>query len=133
MSLQNEKNILEAQVVKLEEMGQEDEDVKKARFEEHLNAIKDMPILFVGGTGNMMSKFMPLFPNSDYIDISDEGTNFTVPQRFAYVVVYTRVVTHSHCARVESMVDKDKIIPVNIFNTELVVEELYKNIIENKK
>ncbi len=133
MSLQNEKNILEAQVVKLEEMGQEDEDVKKARFEEHLNAIKDMPILFVGGTGNMMSKFMPLFPNSDYIDISDEGTNFTVPQRFAYVVVYTRVVTHSHCARVESMVDKDKIIPVNIFNTELVVEELYKNIIGHKK
>ena len=133
MSLQNEMNILSAQVDKLEEMGQEDEDVKQKRFEEHLNAIKDLPILFVGGTGNMMSKFMPLFPNSDYIDISDEGVNFTVPQRFAYVVVYTRVVTHSHCARVESLVDKDKIIPVNIFNTELVVEELYKNIIGHKK
>lgn len=133
MSLQNEMNILSAQVDKLEEMGQEDEDVKQKRFEEHLEAIKDLPILFVGGTGNMMSKFMPLFPNSDYIDISDEGVNFTVPQRFAYVVVYTRVVTHSHCARVESMVEKDKIIPVNIFNTELVVEELYKNIIGHKK
>lgn len=130
IELQNDNNFIMSQVNDLECL--ENSDTDDSDFEMKLDTIKNEPILFVGGVGNMMSKFIAKFPNSDYIDISDMGVNFTVPPRFKYVVIYTRVVTHSHCKRVESLVSKDKIIPLNIFNTKLVVEELYKRISGHK-
>ena len=113
----------------MEDLNKEDEDVKQKRFEEQLSAIKDIPILFVGGIGDMMSKFKDIFPNSDYIDVSDEGVNFSVPPRFQYVVLYTRSITHPHCYRVESQVPRERIIFMSMSNTELVVDELYKRIV----
>ena len=80
----------------------------------------------------MLMKFKEIFPNSDYIDISDCGSNFDVPSRFNYVVIYTRVVTHSHCKRIESQVDREKILLINICNKDLVIDELYKRIIGHK-
>lgn len=130
LNLQNENNILTSQIEEIERLGglenAEDEYLRK------LDAIKDEPILFIGGVGNMMSKFMEQFPNSEYIDISDMGTNFIIPPRIKYVAIYTRVVTHSHCRRAESLISKDRIIPLNIFNTQLVVDELYRNIVGHK-
>lgn len=130
LGLQNENNYIMNQISELERLENDEDD--GLEFEKKLEAIKDEPILFVGGVGNMMSKFMEKFPNSDYIDISDMGVNFNVASRFKYVMIYTRVVTHSHCKRVESLVSKDKIIPLKIFNTKLVVEELYRRIIGHK-
>lgn len=130
LNLQNENNILTSQVEEIERLesleNPEEEYLKK------LDVIKDEPILFIGGVGNMISKFMEQFPNSEYIDISDMGTNFIIPPRIKYVAIYTRVVTHSHCRRAESLISKDRIIPLNIFNTKLVVDELYKNIVGHK-
>lgn len=129
MILQNENNSLHSQITSLEEL---EEETGKITFEDKLSKIKNEQILFVGGTGNMLSKFKSMFPNSDYIDISDSGVNFEVPPRFKYIAIYTRVVTHSHCKRIESQVDKCNIIPINICNSKLVVDELYKNIIGHK-
>lgn len=130
LNLQNENNILTSQIEEIERLesleNPEEEYLKK------LDVIKDEPILFIGGVGNMISKFMEQFPNSEYIDISDMGTNFIIPPRIKYVAIYTRVVTHSHCRRAESLISKDRIIPLNIFNTKLVVDELYKNIVGHK-
>ena len=127
MTLQNENNVILEQIKSIENL--ENEVNSDSEYERKLNAIKDEHILFIGGTGNMMSKFKDMFPNSDYIDISDSDSNFDIPKRFNYVVIYTRVVTHAHCERAESLVGKEKLISINIFNSRLVVEELYKNII----
>lgn len=127
MTLQNENNVILEQIKSIETL--ENEVNSDSEYERKLNAIKDEHILFIGGTGNMMSKFKDMFPNSDYIDISDSDSNFDIPKRFNYVVIYTRVVTHAHCERAESLVGKEKLISINIFNSRLVVEELYKNII----
>ena len=130
MTLQNENNVILEQIKSIETL--ENEVNSDSEYERKLNAIKDEHILFIGGTGNMMSKFKDMFPNSDYIDISDCGSNFDVPSRFNYVVIYTRVVTHSHCKRIESQVDREKILLINICNKDLVIDELYKRIIGHK-
>ena len=129
LELRGENIYLSSIIEKMEDLNKEDEDVKQKRFEEQLSAIKDIPILFVGGIGDMMSKFKDIFPNSDYIDVSDEGVNFSVPPRFQYVVLYTRSITHPHCYRVESQVPRERIIFMSMSNTELVVDELYKRIV----
>ena len=128
MTLQNENNAILGQIASLEALEEENE----VTIEDKLEHIKNEPILFVGGTGNMLMKFKEIFPNSDYIDISDCGSNFDVPSRFNYVVIYTRVVTHSHCKRIESQVDREKILLINICNKDLVIDELYKRIIGHK-
>lgn len=128
MTLQNENNAILSQIASLEAL----EDDNEVTIEDKLEKIKNEQILFVGGTGNMLMKFKETFPNSDFIDISDCGSNFDVPSRFNYIVIYTRVVTHSHCRRIESQVDKDKILLINICNKELVIDELYKRIIGHK-
>lgn len=130
LELQNINNSLSSQIDQIEKL--ESLEDSNEEFEKKLKAISEVPILFIGGVGNMMSKFMEMFPNSDYVDISDKGTSFVVSSKYQYVAIYTRVVTHAHCDRAESQIGKDKIIPLNIFNTKLVVEELYKHIIEHK-
>ena len=128
MTLQNENNAILSQIASIEALEEENETT----IDDKLEHIKNEPILFVGGTGNMLMKFKEIFPNSDYIDISDCGSNFDVPSRFNYVVIYTRVVTHSHCKRIESQVDREKILLINICNKDLVIDELYKRIIGHK-
>lgn len=129
LELRGENIYLSSIIEKMEDLNKEDVDVRQKRFEEQLSEIKDIPILFVGGIGDMMSKFKDIFPNSDYIDVSDEGVNFSVPPRFQYVVLYTRSITHPHCYRVESQVPRERIIFMSMSNTELVVDELYKRIV----
>lgn len=131
MVLQNENNVLLADIAKIELLeNEEDED---AEFERKLNEIRDEPILFLGGAGDMMTKYLELFPNAENINISDNNPNFTIPARIKYVAIYTKVVKHCFCERAESFVDKEHIIFLNILNKKLVVDELYKKIIGHKK
>ena len=131
MVLQNQNNVLLADIARIEQFEtEEDEDDD---FERKLAAIREEPILFLGGTGDMMNKYLELFPNSENINISDNTPNFTIPTRIKYVAIYTKVVKHSFCERAESLVDKENIIFLNILNKKLVVDELYKKIVGHKK
>lgn len=125
ITLQNENNAILSEIERIESFEEESDEMS---IDEKFEHIKNENILFVGGTGGMLLKLSNMFPNSDCIDISDMGSNFTVPQRFDYIVIYTKVVTHSHCNRIESQVDKNKIIPINICNRNLVIDELFKHI-----
>ena len=132
MLLQNENNVLLADIERLELLDENEED-GEAEFERKLNAIREEPILFLGGTGDMMNRYLELFPNSENVNISDNTPNFTIPTRIKYVAIYTKVVKHSFCERAESLIGKENIIFLNILNKKLVVDELYKNIIGHKK
>ena len=130
LELQNQNNVLLSDIAKIEqfeEMGADDSDIEK-KYE----AIKNEPIMFIGGVGDMLQRFVELFPNSENINISDNIANFNIPNRFKYVAIYTKVVKHSFCERAESIVGKDKIIFLNILNKNLVIDELYKSIIGHK-
>ena len=130
LELQNQNNVLLSDIAKIEqfeEMGADDFDIEK-KYE----AIKNEPIMFIGGVGDMLQRFVELFPNSENINISDNIANFNIPNRFKYVAIYTKVVKHSFCERAESIVGKDKIIFLNILNKNLVIDELYKSIIGHK-
>lgn len=128
--LQNKNNLLLSDIDKIEaiENSGEDED----EINKKLEVIKNEPIMFIGGVNDMFSKIIELFPNSDNINISDNNPNFTIPSRFKYVVVYTKVVKHCFCERAESIVGKENIIYLNILNKRLVIDELYKNISGHK-
>ena len=101
-------------------------------FEMKYEKIKNEPILFIGGVGDMLYKFTEMFPNSENVNLSENSASFNVPPRFKYVAIYTRVVKHSFCARAESFVSRDNIIYLNILNKKLVVDELYRNIIKDR-
>lgn len=131
LELQNQNNVLLADIAKIEqfeELGDDDSE-----FEKKYEAIKNEPIMFIGGVGDMLQRFVDLFPNSEYINISDNIPNFNIPNRFKYVAIYTKVVKHSFCERAESIVGKKNLIYLNILNKNLVVDELYKSIIGHKK
>ena len=127
--LQNENNVLISQIEEIEAL--ENMENAEEEFQRKLNAIKDEPILFVGGTGSMTMKLQELFPNSELVTL-DDGINFTVPNRIKYVAIFTKVISHAYCKRLEALVDKEMIIPLNILNTKLVVEELYEKIVGHK-
>lgn len=129
MTLQNENNVLLADIERIEglENVEDTSDIDKK-----YQAIKDTPIMFIGGSGDMIQKYLELFPNSENINISDNNANFTIPPRFQYVAIYTKVVKHSFCSRAESLVDKEHIIYLNILNKNLVIDELYKSIVGHK-
>lgn len=129
MALQNENNVLSAEIERIETLEAEEDD---SEFERKLAAIKDTPILFVGGVGDMLQKILDLFPNSENITISDNSPNFTIPPRFKYAVLYTKFVKHSFCNRAESLIGRENIIYLNILNKKLVVDELYKSIVGHK-
>lgn len=125
LTLQNENNSLKAQIDLLSDIEEsEDED----KYEEKLNAIKDVPLFFLGGISDMMERFVKIFPNSEYVNISDDNSNFIVPPKYQYAVVYTRVLKHSHSRRLESFLPKEQIIYVNVLNTRLVVSKIYDRI-----
>lgn len=130
IDLQNDYSSITAQVERLEVI--EDSDDSDEEFKRKLAAIKDRNIMFIGGTGNMMAKLVELFPNSSCVDISDMSANFTVPVTCDNIVIYTKMVKHAHCRRAESLIDKDKIIYVNVLNSKLVVHELYDNVLGHK-
>ncbi len=130
MVLQNENNAILSDISKIESL--ENAEDGDAEFERKWNAIKDEPILFIGGTGDMLTKYLELFPNSENINISDNNPNFTISSRFKYVAIYTKVVKHSFCERAASFVDKENIIYLNILNKKFIVDELYKRIVGHK-
>lgn len=131
MVLQNENNVLLSDIAKIESLeNNEDED---AEYERKLSVIREEPILFIGGSGDMLSKYLELFPNSENINISDNNPNFTIPSRIKYVAIYTKVVKHCFCERAESLVGKENLINLNVLNKKLVVDELYKNIVGHKQ
>ena len=83
--LQNENNVLISQIEEIEAL--ENMENAEEEFQRKLNAIKDEPILFVGGTGSMTMKLQELFPNSELVTL-DDGINFTVPNRIKYVAIF---------------------------------------------
>ena len=38
--------------------------------------------MFIGGTGDMLQRYVDMFPNADNINISDNNPNFTIPVHF---------------------------------------------------
>lgn len=132
LSVQNENSVLMSQIDSLETL---EEDYTEDTFDAELDAIKDEPIFFLGGVNNMMERFIKLFPNSEYVNISDDNCNFIVPSKYKYAVMYTRVLTHAHSRRLESIMGKENIIPLNILNTRLAVHVIYEHIMgqKNKK
>ncbi len=131
MTLQNENNVLLADIERIEGLELEVEE-DTSDFERKFEAIKNEHIMFIGGTGDMLQRYVDMFPNADNINISDNNPNFTIPARFKYVAIYTKVVKHSFCARAESLVGKECIINLNILNKNLVIDELYKSIVGHK-
>lgn len=129
--LQNQNNVLLSDIARIEKL--EDADTDNSDFEKKYAAIKNEPIMFLGGVADMLDRLVALFPNSDVINISDNTPNFNIPNRFKYVVIYTPIVKHSFCERAESIVGRDHIIYLNIINKKLVIDELYKNIVGHKK
>lgn len=122
MTLQNENNVLSSQIHEFEVIEEDTEE----EYNKKLNLVKDKHIVFIGGTGGMMRKYLKTFTNSEYIDITEQGTSFTISPSVDYVVIYTRMVTHAHCERAGNYISKDKIIPINICNIKMVVNELYR-------
>lgn len=129
LGLQNENSVLMGQIDSLESLEEESDDEV---FEKELKAIQDEPIFFLGGVNNMMERFVKLFPNSEYVNISDDNCNFNVPPKYKYAVMYTRVLTHAHSRRLESLVGKENIIPLNILNTRLAVHVIYEHIVGHR-
>ena len=126
-SVQNENAALISAIEKIESWDTEDDSI----FEDKYNAIKDLPILFVGGKNNMLAKFKKEFPNSEFIDI-DDGFNFNTAGRFEYAVVFTRVVSHAQCGRLSSQMPKERIFNINTCNLRLMVDEIYRLIKGNE-
>lgn len=122
MSLQNENNTLLSQINEFEVIEEDTEE----EYNKKLNMVKDKHIVFIGGTGGMLQKYTKIFKNSEYIDITEQGTSFTIAPSVDYVVVYTKMVTHAHCERAARCVGKDKMISLNICNIRMVVNELYR-------
>lgn len=121
MSVQNENQSLISSIERIESLEAEDNE----KYEQKYNAIKDLPMLFVGGKNNMLQKLKKYFPNSDFIDI-DDGYNFNTSGKYEYAIVFTRVVSHAQCARLSSQMPKEKIFNINTCNVTLIVDELYR-------
>lgn len=128
--LQNDNNALNGQIERIEKLEEDDSEFND--YDKKLSQIKDEPILFLGGHPNITGKLISLFPNSEVFDLSEGTSNFDIPGRIKYVAVFTRMVKHCYCERAESIMGKENIIPLNIFNSRLIVDELYKHIVGHK-
>ena len=92
-------------------------------------AIKDKKLVIVGGLGSFGPKLQQLFNNIEFIDIAEREFGFTIPENTDCVLLYTKVMTHSHKARVLSLL-KNRNTPIlylNVLNIKLVIAEVYKH------
>ena len=135
MELQQENILLQDAISKVEDLTNEiDEKETGVSYEEMLEAIKDLRILFIGGTSNVGTRLREILPNLEFIDISERNFTFGIPETTDCVVMYPRVITHAHTERVYSLVDENMpVIYVNALNSKLVVQEIYTQILNGHK
>lgn len=135
VELQQENNLLNDAILKIEDLTSDDTDeIEGLTYEEMLEYIKDLKILFIGGPSNTGVKLKEILPNLDFIDISERNFNFGIPETIDCVVMYPRFITHAHTDRVFSLVGNNTpVIYVNALNSKLVVQEVYKQILDGHK
>lgn len=135
VELQQENILLQDAITKVEDLSNEIAlEENGLSYDEMLKAVKELKILFIGGTSNVGTRLKETLPNLEFIDISDRNLTFGIPETTDCVVMYPRVITHTHTERVYSLVDENMpVIYVNALNTKLVVQEIYTQILNGHK
>lgn len=135
VDLQQENILLQESISKVDDLSNdilvEDTDLT---YEKMLEVVRDLKILFVGGTSNVGTRLKEIFPNLEFINIADRNLSFVIPESMDCVVIYPRVLTHAHTERIYSLMNENMpLIYVNALNTKLVVQEIYTQILNGHK
>lgn len=101
---------------------------KGVSLNEKIARLSKYNYLIVGCKNSMRVKFEMYFPNVTFVQEFGES-NFNVNPTTDYVVLCTKLVNHSQSYRLDSQKSATKkVIPVNVTNVDLIVDEMYKAI-----
>lgn len=94
-----------------------------------LDALKGLNIVIVGGTDVSYKRISNYLPNVRYID-AENTANFDIPLNTDYVVLCTKILSHSHTRRAEVFKHSVRgILKINKTNPEEIIKDIYNTVI----
>lgn len=94
-----------------------------------INKLRDLNIVIVGGTDTSYKRISNYLPDVRYID-AETSPNFDIPLNSDYIVLCTKILSHSHTRRAEVFENSVKgIVKVSKTNPIEVIKEIYNTVV----
>lgn len=106
----------------IEVSNQEDDGERQLK----VDRLKNLKIQFFGANVDLGIRLKELLPNLEHTPISEKSQSFIVSNTADCFVYITKKVRHSWVRRIESHANGRPVVPINVMNVDLFIDEVYR-------